>query len=282
MLLKINKIILNYFMNKSFYIVPTFNKELLIIDVLNGILKSHSSDQTPDIICLVDGCIDNTEFLVKSFKESYKYPQKFHIIKLDNVHEIRSLNSGLEYIKNNLSPESNDLIFMVQDDVILDDIDINLKFNKLFEYRKDLGYISMRFGCKLYSNSIDILERDFTESEFGHWSQPNVNISCKILKHLEFQTFQIAVRSPTCVQWKTFETIGFFDDNLAPCGYDCHDFSIRCNIHGYTNGVLAIKYRSDVAWGSTRSTHQKNNIDATYARNRKYLVNKHKDYFSKL
>jgi hypothetical protein len=269
-------------MNNSFYIVPTFNKDFLILDVLNGIVKSHSSNDIPTIICLVDGCTDNTETLVNSFKESYKDPQKMHIIKLNDVHEIRSLNHGLEYIKNNLSPNSDDLIFMIQDDVILNDENINLKFNKLFEYRKDLGYVSMRFGCKLHSFNNDIHESDFTESEFGHWSQPNIHFNCKILKHLEFQTFQIVVRSPTCVQWRTFESVGFFDDNLAPLGYDCHDFSIRCNLKGYTNGVLAIKFKSDVSWGSTRSPNKKYNMKSIYERNRKYLANKHKDYFSKL
>jgi hypothetical protein len=269
-------------MIKSYYIVPTHNKEELIESVLYGIINSHSSTSFPPIIvCILDGCFDKTEEIVREIKS--KNPEHFHILEADDVHEIECLNMGLEYIKN-LSPEPEDLIFMVQDDVILDEPGINDKFAELFSTRNDLGYISMRLGVSLYVAEDEIKETDYIESEFGHWNQLNWNFH-RVVNRGEFVESEISIRSPTCTQWKRFPEIGFFDPNLAPCGYDCHDFSIRMNKAGYVNGVYGMRFKSNVDWGSMRqdkpTEYTSDKVGHIYVRNRKYLAKKHESYFGR-
>lgn len=269
-------------MSKAYYILPVHNKESLIENVLYGILDSHSKGEVPPtIICILDGCFDKTEEKVYGVREKCFFPEFFHILKADDVHEIQCLNMGLEYIRQNLSPMYEDLVFMVQDDVILDEPDIDKKFGELFDSRDDLGYISMRLGVSVYQANGELKEENYIESEFGHWNQLGWNFH-KAVNHGEFVESEIAIRSPTCTQWKRYAEHGGFDIALAPCGYDCHDFSIRMNEAGLVNGVYGMKFRSDVDWGTMRTDKPSAYADivgAIYERNRKYLVNKHRVYF---
>jgi hypothetical protein len=265
----------------SYYIIPVYNKESLISKVLYGILNSHNYNTIPIIVIILDGCVDNSENIVLDILNNTKKYAIFHIIKENNVHEILCLNSALNYIQNICYPKNDDLIFSIQDDVILDEPNINLKFDSLFNFNNKLGYISMRLGVSVYEQNGDLKECDYIESEFGHWNQLNWNFH-KTLPYNTFVTTEVAIRSPTCMLWNRYKSIGFFDENLAPCGFDCHDMSIRLNKHGYINGVYALKFNSDVNWGTmrteTQSIHNKN-MDAIYNKNRKYIINKHKEYF---
>ena len=82
--------------------------------------------------------------------------------------------------------------------------------------------------------------------------------------------------------WKRYKEVGFYNEELAPCGFDCHDMSIRMNKAGYKNGILALKYQSDVDWGSTREKPQtkvNSKIDQIYEQNKKHVVQTHREYF---
>jgi hypothetical protein len=268
-------------MSNSYYILPVHNKEELIENVLKGIETSHSNKTEPTVICILDGCYDKTEEKVLAFKENYKYKNNFHILRMNDVHEIECLNTGLEFIEKNFSPKDEDLIFSIQDDVILDEPDIDLKFDTLFNDNTNLGYISMRLGVDVYTSGGDLKEENYKESEFGHWNQLQWNFH-EVVKHNEFKVSEIAIRSPTCMLWGRYREVGFFDMNLAPCGFDCHDMSIRLNKSGYVNGVYGLKFRSDVNWGTMRSdkpSSYNDQVGAIYERNRRYLVIKHKDCF---
>jgi glycosyltransferase involved in cell wall biosynthesis len=268
-------------MDKSFYIIPTHNKEHMIGDVLNAVISCHNLSFGPlTIIVVVDGCTDNTENIALQFKSKH---DGVLILYKPDVHEIECLNSGLKYIQDNLNPNPNDLIFMIQDDVILKEPNINVKFSKLFANRDNLGYISMRLGDSVFSVGGELQETNYAESEFGHWNQLNWNFHSNI-RHNEFRECEIAIRSPTCTQWKRFKEHGFFDENLKPYGYDCHDFSIRMNKAGYTNGVYALEFYSDVKSGTMRSetpSKYNNLINQIYVRNKRYLSVKHEHYFLK-
>jgi glycosyltransferase involved in cell wall biosynthesis len=261
---------------KSFFIVPVFNKEHLIAKVYNGINSSVSDDYPHKKIFIIDGCTDKSETILKDFND----PNSIFLYA-DNVHEIRSLNIGLNYIKDNCNPEPEDLIFTVQDDVILQEGDIDIRFLELFEVYNDLGYVSMRLGSKLNKVGDTLNESTLIESEFGHWKQLGLNHFTPV-NHMELMETEIAVRSPTCMEWKRYVEVGFYDDNLAPCGYDCHDMSIRLNKLGYRNCVYALKYQSDPNWGTMREDpNNEYNIKTgdNYERNRQYLIKKHNSYF---
>ena len=120
---------------KSYFIVPVHNKEFMIGDVYSGIRNSLTTDATYKIIFIIDGCTDNSEAIVKSFDDT-----NVVILHADDLHEILCLNKGLEYIRDKLNPEKGDLIFTVQDDVILDQQQIDRTFNELFTQNFDRSF----------------------------------------------------------------------------------------------------------------------------------------------
>jgi hypothetical protein len=254
------------------------NKGYLLKEVLLGIVNSCSQDY--HVIVILDGCADNSEEELHSFVALHNLNPKFTILKMNDVHEITCLNYGLTQVKL-MQADPEDLVFTVQDDVILQEQDIDGKFNFLFNSYPNLGYVSMRLGSDLiYFADGQIGETNYVESEFGHWKQLN-NPNYTQIAHGHLVLKQLAIRSPTCVKWKRYQEVGFYDPALAPCGYDCHDFSIRMIQHGYQNAVLALKYRSDVAWGGMR-TETPSEINKRhgeiYETNRRYLAVKHRSF----
>ena len=265
---------------KSYFILPVHNKEDLLDRVLDGIVNSCQDDF--HIVSLVDGCTDNSEHVINDFISNYKLEKKFTILKMPDVHEITCLNFGLTKIRL-MNPGPDDLVFTVQDDVVLQELNIDKKFHTLFSNETNLGYVSMRLGCDLLyiANEGMIGERNLIESEFGHW-KPLGWTHYTIVNHGDFVKTQVAIRSPTCVQWKRYQEVGFYDSALAPCGWDCHEFSIRMLQHNYQNGVFAMKYQSDLAWGAMRKQQQSevNAVHQTiYNQNRKYIGRKYKHLF---
>lgn len=260
---------------QSYFILPIHNKQDLLLDVLTGIVNSCSHDF--HIIAIVDGCNDNSEAVLRDFIASYKIHKSSTVVIMPDVHEVTSLNYGLTKLRL-MDLNANDLVFTVQDDVILQENNIDTKFDYLFSQEQNLGYVSMRLGCDLvfdHNNKI-ICETNLVESEFGHW-KPLGLTHYQALPHNSFVKKQIAIRSPTCVQWKRYHEVGFYDPRLSPCGYDCHDFSIRMLINGYQNGVYTMKYHSDLSWGGTRTNKNKvnSNLDFIYRDNNNYIYNKY-------
>ena len=268
---------------KCFFITPTYNKAHLIGQVFDGIVNSVSGEMDYKIIFVVDGCTDNTEEVLKNKIEEHSLQDKVVLLTAPNIHEILSLNLALQYIKDNLNPAPEDLIFTVQDDVVIEESNVDLIFENLFNTYDDLGYVSFRLALSLMKTGDTIAEYNFAESEFGHWKQLGLNHFTEI-KHYDFLVAEAVVRSPTCVQWKRYSEVGFYNEELAPCGFDCQDFSIRMNLHGYRNGVYALKYRSDVDWGSTREkpeTEVNSKMGQIQERNKAYLAKTYQEYFEK-
>ena len=262
---------------KSYFILPIHNKEDLIVDAIKGIVASCVNEF--HVVCVIDGCSDSSEEIVRHFISQNKLKDKFTILKMNDVHEITCLNYGLTQVKL-MNPSDDDLIFTVQDVVIIQESEIDSKFANLFETYNDLGYVSMRLGSTIVNMGDTIGESNYVESVFGHWTQLGLNHFCRV-EHGSFVPTQLAIRSPTCVQWKRYKEIGFYDATLAPCGYDCHDFSIRMIQHGYQNGVFALKFRSDVSWGGMRSTapsELNKRHGENYEWNRRYLAVKHRSF----
>lgn len=267
----------------AYFITPVHNKENLIEQVIDGIYRSVSEQMPYEIIFIIDGCTDGTEAILKKYIAENSLEDDVTLLYQNDVHEITSLNTGLEYIRDNCNPTPEDLVFTVQDDVILKEDNIDLIFKNLFEAYTDLGYISCRLGCNLHSSGSSISEYNFVESEFGHWKKLGAGAPPYTeVKYNEFVIAEAVIRSPTCVQWKRYVEVGFYNMDLAPCGFDCHDMSIRMNIHGYKNGVYALKYESDVDWGSTRTkseTKVNSRISEIYERNKAYVARTYKQYF---
>ena len=268
---------------KAYFIIPVYNKENLIEQVIEGVYNSVSEQMPYEIIFIVDGCTDQTETILKKYIAENSLEDTVTLLYQNDVHEITSLNTGLEYIRDKCDPNPDDLIFTVQDDVILKEDNIDLILKNLFEAYTDLGYISLRLGCNLHSVGSSITESNLVESEFGHWKKMKaIAPPFTEVKYNELVLTEAAIRSPTCMQWKRYVEVGFYNMDLAPVGFDCHDMSIRMNMHGYKNGVYALKFESDVNWGSMRTNSENivnSRMSEIYERNKSYIAKTYKQYF---
>lgn len=264
---------------KSFFILPIHNKEKLLSRVLQGIVSSVNHNY--HVITILDGCTDSSKDILFNFINENKLNNHFSVSYMDDVHEITCLNHGLTKIRL-MNPDSNDLVFTVQDDVILEEQNIDNKFNYLFSQEQKLGYVSMRLGCDIVFLKDTIGEKNYVESEYGHWKQLNFNhFYCA--NQNELIKVPIAIRSPTCVLWNRYKTVGFYDAAMAPCGFDCHDFSLRMLQNNFENAVYVLKYTSEVAWGGMRTenvSYINGRHGEIYDQNRRYLAMKHKKFLS--
>ena len=268
-----------------YYIVTIHNKQDLIKKVLEGIVFSTKDSQyKTNIVCVLDGCTDNSEKYIDEFEIENKHNYEIHKIIENDVHELLSINSAFKFISN-ISNNPEDLIFILQDDVILEELNLNETIEYLYENNPQLGYISFRCGLStdLYSNGL-LREHSFIESEDGHWKQLNMDHFLE-MKNREFGFCEIVIKSPTVIKKSVLDEVGFFDENLAPYGHDDLDLCIRLNNLGYKNAVYGAKFTSKLDWGGTReSKNQEKDYHKQYNnivfRNKLYLMDKHKDYYA--
>jgi len=227
------------------YIITIHNKEDLIEDVLISVIKCCHDNSY--IYPIIDGCTDKTEEIID--RVISQYPNNFITkVKLNDVHEILSINAGLKLA--NQSQDGYNII--IQDDVILEDNSIEYKVTKIYEkIGCKLGYLSFMLGANLKKDILSSNEGspfiDYIESAYGFGMTKS-----KILLPGQLAFRSIAIKSPVCIPTKIIREFGLLDENLAPSLHDDTEYCIRLLKSGYKNAVFGIKYRSDIDWGATR------------------------------
>jgi len=272
-------------MKNAFYIITIHNKQDLIGKVLEGIINSTSNTKfNVHILCVLDGCTDESEKIIDTYVKSHGEKYKFHKIYEDDVHELLSLNSAFKYIEG-LDSSPEDLLFLLQDDVILTEDNLNELIENLYFNIPKLGYVSFRCGMKTNLNPETglLMEHTHTESTYGHWKQLGETFF-RELQDKQFAFYEIVIKSPTCIKKSILDEVGYFDEYLAPFGHDDLDLSIRLNKLGYQNAVFGASFESKVDWGGTREEKNKEkDYHKKYSdiiqRNKIYLTNKHIDYY---
>ena len=170
----------------AYYIVTIHNKESLILKVLEGIkVSTENSSYHTNIVCVLDGCTDSSSEIVDTFAATIPTSYTMHKIYENDVHELLSINSALRYI-NTLQTNPDDLIFLLQDDVVLQEESLNELIECLYSTHEQLGYVSFRCGLSTDLDQNGLLyEHSFLESEDGHWKQLNLDHFLEV-KNKEF------------------------------------------------------------------------------------------------
>jgi len=256
------------------YIITIHNKEDLIEDVLNSVMKCCG--QHSFIYPVLDGCTDKSEKIVDDIiGKNRQIPIKK--IKVNDIHEILSINEGLR--RSDQSVDGYNII--LQDDVIISDFLIEKKVVFLYDkIGKQLGYLSFRLGANLQKNVLETDEgspfKDYIENAFGHGIDKS-----KMLLPGQFAFRSIAIKSPVCIPTRIMRQYGLLDENLSPCFHDDTEYCLRLLKNGYKNGVFGLEYQSDLEWGGTR---RKPNpaLQKSIKKNMDYIRRKYRSEISKI
>lgn len=269
----------------NYYIITIHNKEDLIKKVLEGVqFSTKDSEANTHIVCVLDGCTDNSEAIVDSVATILPENYTVHKLYEDDVHELLSLNSALRYI-DSIEQDGESLIYFLQDDVVLEEENLDALMEYLYQQEKNLGYISFRCGLSTDIDASGVLfEHSFLESEYGHWKQLDLSHFLEV-GDKQFGICEIVIKSPTCIKKRILDEVGHFDEKLAPFGHDDLDLCMRLNTAGYLNGIFGAKFTSKVDWGGTREAKNQGKdyhkqYDQTIYRNKLYLTQKHKEYYA--
>lgn len=265
------------------YIITIHNKEALLPLVLDGIRRCARSDSV--VVPVLDGCTDGSESIVRTFAQSSGLDVR--IALAPDVHEIRAINVGL----GSCGPG---YCMILQDDVVLQDDATESKIRKLREqHRGALGCLSLRMGGDLVTESFStriamaVRKRRFSPPTLdevptvGSVFDTHPVSKGTILPQGEFLETAAIYKSPVCLMPEFRSVEPLLDENLAPYACDDIDLSVRSLARGFTNGVLALRYASEVEWGGTRTS--KSFADESWGiilRNRQYLWRKHKSFLN--
>lgn len=269
----------------NYYIITIHNKEDLIEKVLQGVyFSTKDSKANTYIICVLDGCSDNSENIIDSFTGTLPNTYTVHKLYEEDVHELLSLNSALRYV-DSIEEDGESVIYFLQDDVILEEENLGELVEYLYEQEKTLGYISFRCGLSTDIDTNGVLyEHSFLESEYGHWKQLELNHFLEV-ENKQFGICEIVIKSPTCIKKRILDEVGHFDEKLAPFGHDDLDLCIRLNKAGYINAIFGAKFTSKLDWGGTREEKNQGKdyhkeYNQTVFRNKLYLTEKHREYYA--
>ncbi|MFN6571215.1 glycosyltransferase family A protein [Dendronalium sp. ChiSLP03b] len=226
------------------YIITIHNKEFLIEKVLTSILMCCRNNS--HIYPVLDGCTDNTEAIVDSLIEKFANVPITKVYTPD-VHEILSINAGLRAANQ----DNDGYNIILQDDVILADFMLEEKVTKLYEWvGSNLGFVSFRLGANFAKDAATSetgFFTDYVENAYGH------GIPAKVLLPGHFAYRTVPIKSPVCIPSALIRSVGMLEERLAPYMYDDLEYAIRCIKAGFMNGVFAIRFYSDIKWGTTRA-----------------------------
>jgi glycosyltransferase involved in cell wall biosynthesis len=242
------------------YIITIHNKESLIKSVLMSVIETAGPNSY--IYPVLDGCTDATESIIDEIIENHPGVRIIKVLA-DDVHELKSINAGLSAS----AQEGYGFNIVLQDDVLLTEPGLESICIGLYKRFDRLGIVSFRHGGNisraLLSKAVLIdTVVDYVENECGHNPNPYT-----MLKTGYFTFKEIAIKSPICIPCHVVAKVGVPDEQYAP--WDDMAYCYRVGAAGFLNGVLAVDFRSDVEWGTTRDKKQVVEISDVQKRNLK-------------
>lgn len=235
-------------------LLTTHNKESMIKSVCEGI-KNNISELTKEIIVVLDGCVDNTELIVKETLSPLDVPVKY--IYTNDVFELKANNAGLKEV-------TSDYVILIQDDMIIKEKDFDKRMLKPFITFNDVFAVTSQTAHNNRISGRTIITTDSADRRQGYPRD-------------KFGVREIANRGPLMYDYKDLLKLNFFDEFLAPNSYDDHDISYRAYKQlGKVSGLYWIDYDSDPDWGTGRQKNQELHNNA-HNRNSRIIVDRHSD-----
>lgn len=263
-------------MDNQSIILTVHNKGFLLNRVLESIKKFTYG--TYELIIVLDGCSDDSEVISNEFKNNNPN-LKIKIIKTPDVFETKANNAGLKLVESDTS-------IIMQDDMVINEQDWNLRLTKPFREYDDVFAVTANCAHNwvLKPNSKDIYKTEFTGND---WTDIMMHVDHANRKTIPRDTFgirQCVNRGPLAINHSDLITMNYLDEAFAPLDMDDHDLCFRMMEKiGKVVGCYWIDYISDLNWGGTRvngkaaqwalKSNQKNS-KIVYDRHKEKIVNK--------
>jgi glycosyltransferase involved in cell wall biosynthesis len=233
-------------------LLTTHNKENMIESVCYGIIN-NISELTKEIIVVFDGCIDNTEKIVKNVLKDVNIKVKH--VYTDDVFELRANNAGLKVVES-------DYVILIQDDMIVKEKDFDKRMLKPFQEFSDVFAVTSQTAHNNRISGGRLVVDNAADRRDGYSRD-------------KFAVREIANRGPLMYDYADVVSLNYFDEELCPNSYDDHDISYRAYEKlNKVSGLYWIDYQSEPEWGTGR---QKNvTIHQTaHERNSKIIMNRY-------
>jgi len=220
-----------------------FNKENMLWNVLERIDRYTTGDY--ELVCVLDSCTDRSAQILYSFKN-----QRTHIpIRVFEDHELYETKA------NNLAAtqSTGDYIIIVQDDMLINEPDWNVRLIKPMQAFDDVFAVTARTTHNWIVN--DKSKHISIHPPDGSWSDILIHTDHAHKGNTPRNQFAIREcvnRGPLAIRHDVFEELGYFDEQFSPQDMDDHDLCYRARDKGFVCGCYWIDFISDDAWGSTR------------------------------
>lgn len=260
------------------YIITIHNKEKILERTLVGVETSCSESSI--IYPVLDGCTDRSEEIVQEFIQRTKI--KVIVTKTNDVHELKSINTALRQIHKGFT-------IVLQDDIILQEPDLEKKIEELYKkIGPSLGNVSFCRAANLqrtpflrqlkYSGLRPLVEEcDLVKA---------IHDPCANAQDIDYEKFvyrMVAIKSPICIPESVLKNVGIFDENLAPYGYDDHEYCMRILKAGFKNGLFPLRFESKLEWGGTREDKNfSRTLRGIHIKNTIYIWKKHGHFIEEL
>ncbi len=230
---------------KNTIILTIHNKEKTITKILCALIN-NTSKITSNIIIILDGCTDNTDYKIDEFIKITKPEIKIQKLFTNNIWETKANNVGLKKVKTAYAT-------IVQDDMLIKEknwdrkLINNFKKYKLFAVSGRAAH-NFRFKNKKFE-VINIFGREYpfsSDNLFGRFVAKLIAIfePYWIYKFFNFFDMRLVVnRGPLVLDMSKVEELNFFDEKFSP--FELDDIDLCCRAFkkfGLLSGANPISY----------------------------------------
>ena len=258
-------------------ILTVHNKDFILLKVLESIKKYTTNNY--ELIVVLDGCSDASESILDNFISENK-DLKIKKIYTPDVFETKANNAGLK-------EAVGDKVIIIQDDMIINEDDWNIRLQKPFDEFNDVFAVtaSSTFNYRFNQSSKHIQLKPEVDREIGDcWSdiftyESHINRSQGLSRNI-FAVRNNVCRGPLMIDHADLVKLNYFDEIFEPQDQDDADLCYRAFKElGKIVGAYWIDYISDISWGGTRpdGNNPASWLLKAHHKNTRIVFDRHKD-----
>lgn len=238
-------------------ILTVHNKQKIIEMVLINLLK-NLSENTKELIIVLDGCNDKSEEIIKNILKNNKPNIDIILEYTSDIWEVKANNVGIKKSKCDYS-------LLIQDDMVIVEKEFDIRLMKPFLLFDDIFAVTSRdaHNITLINGKIDYPDL------VGKYNFKGRNI---------FAIRDVVNRGPLLLDNNVLFKLNYLDEEFAPLTQDDHDLCLRAYKKlGLKCGSYVIDYISEPNWGSTRTGKNAYLFSQFYSKNEQIIIKRHYD-----